>query len=80
MTSSRNPLQTLPGVRRLDPLDRTVLALTLAVWAMHYVMRTMLSLMPGDTMMPSGYDDMMMGPQTRGRRGRGSGGSSSGMP
>ncbi|QNP41121.1 sensor histidine kinase [Lysobacter solisilvae (ex Woo and Kim 2022)] len=42
------------GLRRLDPLDRTVLALTLAVWAMHYVMRTMLSLMPGDSMMEPG--------------------------
>ncbi len=50
-----NRIQALvPGLRRLDPLDRTVLALTLAVWAMHYVMRTMLSLMPGDTMIEPG--------------------------
>ncbi|HEV8693377.1 MAG TPA: histidine kinase [Lysobacter sp.] len=45
---SRNLMQAIPGLRRLDPLDRTVLALTLGVWAMHYVMRTMLSFMPGD--------------------------------
>jgi two-component system LytT family sensor kinase len=54
MTSSRNLMQTIPGLRRLDPLDRTVFALTLAVWAMHYVMRTMFSLMPGDTMIEPG--------------------------
>ena len=54
MTSTRNFLQTAPILRRLDPLDRTVLALTLAVWAMHYVMRTMLSLMPGDTWIEPG--------------------------
>ena len=47
-------MQTIPGLRRLDPLDRTVFALTLAVWAMHYVMRTMFSLMPGDTMIEPG--------------------------
>ncbi|GAB3103679.1 sensor histidine kinase [Lysobacter terrae] len=49
-----NRLQSLPGLRRLDPLDRTVLALTLAVWAMHYAMRTFLSLMPGDTWIEPG--------------------------
>lgn len=38
----------VPGLRRLDTLDRTVVLLTLAVWAMHFVMRTMLSFMPGD--------------------------------
>jgi signal transduction histidine kinase len=54
MTISRNFLQTAPVLRRLDPLDRTVFALTLAVWAMHYVMRTMLSLMPGDTLIEPG--------------------------
>ncbi|GAB3349988.1 sensor histidine kinase [Lysobacter tyrosinilyticus] len=54
MTISRNLMQALPGLRRLDPLDRTVVALTLAVWAMHYVMRTMLSLMPGDTWIEPG--------------------------
>ena len=42
------------ALRRLDPLDRTVLALTLAVWAMHFAMRTMLSLMPGDTLIEPG--------------------------
>ena len=47
-------MRAIPGWRRLDPLDRTVFALTLAVWAMHYVMRTMLSLMPGDTMIEPG--------------------------
>jgi len=47
-------MQSIPGLRRLDPLDRTVVALTLAVWAMHYVMRTMLSLMPGDTWLEPG--------------------------
>lgn len=41
-------MDAIPGLRRLDPLDRTVLALTLAVWAMHYAMRTMLTFMPGD--------------------------------
>ena len=54
MTSFRNLMQTVPGLRRLDPLDRTVVALTLAVWAMHYVMRTMLSLMPGDSWIEPG--------------------------
>jgi len=47
-------MQHIPGLRRLDPLDRTVVALTLAVWAMHYVMRTMLSMMPGDTWIEPG--------------------------
>lgn len=41
-------MEAIPGLRRLDPLDRTVLVLTLVVWAMHHVMRTMLSFMPGD--------------------------------
>lgn len=41
-------MAAIPLLRRLDPLDRTVLLLTLGVWAMHYVMRTMLSFMPGD--------------------------------
>ncbi len=54
MTNSRNFLQTTPVLRRLDPLDRTVFALTLAVWAMHYVMRTMLALMPGDMLVETG--------------------------
>lgn len=57
MNSSRNyqaHMQNLPGLRRLDSLDRTVVALTLAVWAMHFVMRTMLSLMPGDSLIESG--------------------------
>lgn len=56
MTRSRSDgiQAAIPGLRRLDPLDRTVLALTLAVWAMHYVMRTMLSLMPGDSMIEPG--------------------------
>lgn len=54
MTSSRNFPQAASVLRRLDPLDRTVFALTLAVWAMHYVMRTMLSLMPGDTLIEPG--------------------------
>lgn len=44
----------LPLLRRIDPLDRTVLALTLALWAMHYVMRTMLSMMPGDMLIEPG--------------------------
>ncbi|HEY0660474.1 MAG TPA: histidine kinase [Lysobacter sp.] len=44
----RNFLQAIPGYDRLDELDRTVLAFTLGVWAMHYVMRTMLMyVMPG---------------------------------
>lgn len=50
----RNLMQTIPGLRRLDSLDRTVVALTLGVWAMHYAMRTMFSLMPGDVMFDSG--------------------------
>jgi signal transduction histidine kinase len=55
MTSSRQRgIEAIPGLRRLDPLDRTVLALTLAVWAMHYAMRTMLSLMPGDSWLEPG--------------------------
>ena len=41
-------LASVPGLRRLDPLDRSVLALTLAVWAMHFAMRTMLTFMPSD--------------------------------
>jgi hypothetical protein len=48
---NRSPFSSLasvPGLRRLDPLDRTVLLLTLAVWAMHFAMRTMLSFMPSD--------------------------------
>lgn len=45
----RKFLQSIPGYNRLDPLDRTVVALTLGVWAMHYAMRTLFSLMPGDT-------------------------------
>ena len=48
--SSRNLMEAIPGLRRLDSLDRTVLALTLGVWAMHYVMRTLFSIMPGDLM------------------------------
>jgi signal transduction histidine kinase len=55
MTSSRQrAIEAIPGLRRLDPLGRTVLALTLAVWAMHYAMRTMLSLMPGDSWIEPG--------------------------
>lgn len=55
MTSSRQRgIAAIPGLRRLDPLDRTVLALTLAVWAMHYAMRTMLSMMPGDSWIEPG--------------------------
>jgi signal transduction histidine kinase len=58
MTTSRNHMQAymqhIPGLRRLDPLDRTVVALTLAVWAMHYIMRTMLSMMPGDNWIEPG--------------------------
>jgi two-component system LytT family sensor kinase len=46
--SSKSFLASVPGLRRLDPLDRSVLALTLAVWAMHWAMRTMLSFMPSD--------------------------------
>lgn len=44
----RHWTESVPGLGRLEPLDRTVLALTLGVWAMHYLMRTMFSLMPGD--------------------------------
>ena len=53
-TSHRNGTLSLPGLHRLDSLGRTVLALTLAVWAMHFAMRTMLSLMPGDTLIEPG--------------------------
>jgi two-component system LytT family sensor kinase len=48
MNFSSSFLASVPGLRRLEPLDRTVLALTLAVWAMHFAMRTMLSFMPSD--------------------------------
>ena len=51
---SRSFTSAIPGLRRLDSLDRTVLLLTLGVWAMHYAMRTMFSLMPGDTMLETG--------------------------
>jgi len=44
----RDWLSAFPGLRGLDALDRSVLVFTVAVWAMHYIMRTTLMyLWPG---------------------------------
>ncbi|WP_460757942.1 sensor histidine kinase [Lysobacter fragariae] len=36
-------MDTIPGLRRMDSFDRSVLVLTVGVWAMHFLMRTTVS-------------------------------------